>query len=106
MPPAATAVTLQMALTGIGRVVCGHTGARTSVVAKASPTGVVFLAVIPTENRPKMYRYLAQQADLEVDLVQFDTLYIALNDAWNVIRLSRAAAEESLRLSNDRVAKN
>jgi hypothetical protein len=51
-----------------------------------------------------MYKYLAQHAGLEADLVQFEALYIAAGKAWDVIKLSRAAGE-SLRLANERLAK-
>ena len=57
--------------------------------------------VIPHENRPRIYKYLAQHAGLDADLVQFETLYVALDNAWNVIKLSRAAVEESLRIASE-----
>jgi hypothetical protein len=68
MVPHATALALRLALNRIVRAVRGLVDGPTSVVAKAAAVSVVFLAVVPLENRAPMYRYVAHHAGVDVAL--------------------------------------
>jgi hypothetical protein len=95
--PAATAVALKIALTGIQRTVCGPSSVPVSVVAKATAGGIVFLAVVAFALRGQVYGYLAQHAGVALGLNEHEALTITADQAPHIIKLSRVAAEHSLR---------